>query len=138
MATIIPNKFPIDTLPDVAVGVSLPFTGKAVFNQTYITKEQIKTNLINYFLTNKGERYFNPEFGSGLRDMLFEMISSNTLDNLEAKIKSELSVYFPTVKLEHLEVNSLPNENTINLVIDYRVLNQSLDTIELNFNSDGI
>ena len=49
MAFIIPSKFPIDTLPDVAIGVSVPFTGKAVFNQTYITSDQIKSNLINFF-----------------------------------------------------------------------------------------
>lgn len=138
MATIIASKFPVDTLPDVAVGVSLPFTGKAVFNQTFITKDQIKTNLINFFLTNKGERYFNPNFGSGLRDSLFEMIDSNTLDNLDNKIKEELSIYFPTVKIENLEINALPNENIINMVLAYRVLNQSLDEIEINFNTDGI
>ena len=57
MAYIISSKFPVDTLPDVAVGVSIPFSGKAVFNQTYLTKDQIKSNLINFFLTNKGERY---------------------------------------------------------------------------------
>ena len=75
MAFIISSKFPVDTLPDVAVGVSIPFTGKAVFNQTFITKDQIKSNLINFFLTNKGERYLNPGFGGDLRATLFESIS---------------------------------------------------------------
>jgi hypothetical protein len=36
MAYVISSKFPVDTLPDVAVGVSIPFSGVAVFNQTYI------------------------------------------------------------------------------------------------------
>lgn len=138
MATIISNKFPVDTLPDVAVGVSLPFNGKAVFNQTYITKDQIKTNLINFFLTNKGERYFNPTFGSGLKNIIFESISTDSLDNLENIISQELSLYFPTVKVENLEVNSLHNENAISIVLSYRVLNQSLDQIQINFNTDGL
>ena len=43
---------PIDLQPRKAVGVSLPFSGKAVFNSTFQTKDAIKTNLINYFLTN--------------------------------------------------------------------------------------
>ena len=43
---------PIDFLPDVAVGINLPFTGNAVFNSTFLTKDAIKANLINYFLTN--------------------------------------------------------------------------------------
>ena len=49
MAYVIDSKFPVDTLPDVAVGVSIPFSGVAVFNQTYLTKDQIKSNLINFF-----------------------------------------------------------------------------------------
>jgi phage baseplate assembly protein W len=138
MAYIISSKFPVDTLPDVAVGVSIPFTGKAVFNQTYITKDQIKSNLINFFLTNKGERYLNPGFGGGLRSTLFEMISNNTLDNLETQIRDQLELLFPTLSINSLDVTSKPDEHIISVTLAYRVLNQSLDEIQINFNTDGI
>ena len=62
---------PIDLEPRKAVGVSLPFSGKAVFNSTFETKEAIKTNLINYFLTGRGERFLNPTFGNKLQTLLF-------------------------------------------------------------------
>ena len=65
---------PIDRQPRKAVGVSLPFSGKAVFNSTFETKEAIKSNIVNYLLTGKGERYMNPTFGSGIRDELFSGI----------------------------------------------------------------
>ena len=138
MAYIISSKFPVDTLPDVAVGVSVPFTGKTVFNQTFITKDQIKSNLINFFLTNKGERYMNPGFGGNLRATLFESISSNTLDGLETQIKDQLEILFPTVVVENLEVTSFPDDQVISINLKYRVLNQALDEIQINFNSDGI
>ena len=138
MAFILPNKFPIDTLPDVAVGVSVPFSGEAVFNQTYITKDQVKSNLINFFLTNKGERYFNPNFGGNLRATIFEAISNNTLSALETQLKDQLSVLFPRVKVQALQVNSLPDQNLINITLSYSVLNQSIDNIQINFASDGI
>lgn len=138
MAYIISSKFPVDTLPDVAIGVSIPFTGKAVFNQTFITKDQIKSNLINFFLTNKGERYMNPGFGGNLRATLFESISSNTLDGLETQIKDQLEILFPTVVVENLEVTSFPDDQVISINLKYRVLNQALDEIQINFNSDGI
>ena len=35
MATIVPKIFPVDTQPRVAIGVSVPFSGPAVFNSTY-------------------------------------------------------------------------------------------------------
>jgi len=138
MAYVIPSKTPVDNMPDVAVGVSLPFNGTAVFNQTYITRDQIRTNLINFFLTNKGERYMNPNFGGGLRKTLFEAISSNTLDNIETIIKDQLSKYFPTINVDSLNVTSSPNSNLVNIYIAYSVLNQPLDEIELNFTPDGI
>ena len=138
MAFIISSKFPVDTIPDVAVGVSIPFTGKAVFNQTYITKDQIKSNLINFFLTNRGERYLNPGFGGNLRAVLFESITNNNIDNLETQLKDQISNLFPSVKVENLSVNSLTEQNLININLSYRVLNQDLDDIQINFTSDGI
>ncbi len=133
MATIIPKIFPVDTQPRVAVGVSLPFSGKAVFNSTYQTKDQIKSNLINYFLTNKGERYLNPNFGGNLRATLFEQISNQTLSGLETQIQADLKVFFPMVNVKNLQVRELVNENTINVVLDYSVFNSPNETIELNF-----
>ena len=67
---------PID-LPQndkVAVGVTFPFDGPAVFNSSYTTKEQVKSNLINLLLTSPGERLMNPTFGVGIRDLLFEQV----------------------------------------------------------------
>jgi phage baseplate assembly protein W len=138
MAFIISSKFPVDTLPDVAVGVSVPFTGKAVFNQTFITKDQIKSNLINFFLTNKGERYLNPGFGGNLRATLFESISNQNLEALESQVRDQLAVLFPTITVEELRVDSIPDKSLVSISLKYKVLNQSLDEIQINFNNDGI
>ena len=56
MAFEIKKIDPRDLQPRVAIGVKLPFSGKAVFNSTFTSAEAIKNNLINYFLTGKGER----------------------------------------------------------------------------------
>ena len=68
---------PLDRQPRKAIGVSLPFTGLGVFNSTFATKDAIKNNLINFFLTGKGERFLNPTFGTGLRNLLFENINKS-------------------------------------------------------------
>ena len=60
MARIIQSRFPIDLTPSVAVGYGFPLNGDAVFVPTFTTREQTKANLINYLLTNKGERVFRP------------------------------------------------------------------------------
>ena len=64
--------FPIDTAPSVAVGVDIPFNAPAVFKSNYTTQASIKNNLINFFLTNKNERYLNPTFGGNLRAFIFQ------------------------------------------------------------------
>ena len=79
---------PLDLQPRKAVGVALPFQGRAVFNSTFTTKDATKSNLINFFLTGKNERVFNVDFGAGLRNFLFEAI---TEDKIEA-IKSWCSI----------------------------------------------
>ena len=71
---------PLDLQPRKAIGVNLPFTGKAVFNSTFETKEALKANMINYFLTGKGEKYFDPAFGSELRFVVFDQLNSDTED----------------------------------------------------------
>ena len=47
--------YPIDFNKSAAVGVDIPFISPSVFRSNYTTKEAIKNNLVNYFLTNPGE-----------------------------------------------------------------------------------
>ena len=50
MAIRIPNKNPLDLTMRKAIGVSIPFNAPAVFNSTYSTTDQIKSNIINDIL----------------------------------------------------------------------------------------
>ena len=43
------NINPDDLNPNIAIGVSLPFSGPAVFSSTFTTQESIKNNLIHFF-----------------------------------------------------------------------------------------
>ena len=79
MAQIIANKIPIDLNARKAVGFGFPLNGNAVFVPTYQTKNQIQANLINYLLTNKNERVFNPSFGADLRSLVFKNPTANIL-----------------------------------------------------------
>ena len=87
MAQIIQNKYPIDTEARRAVGFGFPLNGNAVFVPTYQTRDQIKANLVNYLLTNKGERVFNPNFGGDLRNLLFENVLDATVEDLRERIQ---------------------------------------------------
>lgn len=132
MAQRIANKFPIDaSSEEKALGLSLPFSSNAVFRSNYTTKDQIKSNLINFFLTNHGERPMQPNFGANLRADIFEMVNNQTFDLLKAKVKKSLQDYFPNVVLRDLEVLGSENYNTIQINIYYNVVPYGI-TDELN------
>ncbi len=123
-----------DFQPNVGVGVNLPFSQPQVFTSTYTSKNAIKANLINYFLTEPGERLDNPLFGGGLRSFLFEQITNNTLEGIEDHISSKISSQFPSIKLERIDVLGLEDSNAVTVVIKYSIPQQGvLDTIEINF-----
>jgi len=123
MARILQNRYPIDSEGRKAVGFSIPFNGPAVFNPTYNVRNQTKSNLINYLLTNKGERVFNPNFGADLRNLLFENVINRTTDELQSLIQNDINVYFPQVDVKEISFNNQPDNNTINFTLTYTIKN---------------
>jgi|TARA_R100001163_G_C5052676_1_gene189308 phage baseplate assembly protein W len=123
MARIIASKYPIDSIGRKAVGFSLPFNGPAVFNPTFTTREQTKSNLINYLLTNRGERVFNPNFGADLRNLVFENILDRTTDDLKDRIQGDIGIFFPNVVIKEIQFDNQPDNNEINFTLTYQIQN---------------
>jgi phage baseplate assembly protein W len=123
MAIRIPNQHPLDINQRVAVGVSIPFSAQAVFNSTYTTLDQIKSNIINYILTDKGERVFIVNFGSSLRRYVFENSNLENSTLLQQTLKTELQANFPNVQFNQISVTPNYDENTIDISIVYTIYN---------------
>jgi phage baseplate assembly protein W len=124
--------YPIDLNASKAVGVNIPFNGPAVFKSNYLTKDAIKNNLINFFLTNPGERYLNPLFGAGLRAYIFEQITNDNLDFLREDINSKLNTYFPNIAINDLIVTGQVDTNQVTVTLNYSVINTNItDNLEI-------
>ena len=63
---------PLDINKNVTIGVAFPLDDVNMFKGTQTLKEQVKNNLINLLLTEPGERVNEPNFGVGLKNLLFE------------------------------------------------------------------
>jgi len=125
---------PIDFNKSAAVGVDIPFSSPGVFKPNYTTAAAIKNNLINYFLTNPGERPLNPTFGGGLRAFIFEQITTNNLDFLEQRISNDLGLFFPNIIIGNLEILKQEDNNTITVELTYSVSNTNInDTLQISF-----
>ena len=134
MAFGVKHIFPNDTRARVAIGVNLPFNGNSVFDSTYQTKDAIKNNLINYFLTNPGERVANPLYGGGLRNFLFESITNDNLDFLEENIQEKIKLNFPNIIINDTLLTSNQGNNEITITIKYSISNTGIqDNLELSF-----
>ena len=126
--------YPIDLNASKAVGVSIPFNGPAVFKSTYLTKDAIKNNLINFFLTNPGERYLNPTFGGGLRTFIFEQITTGNLEGLKEYVQSQISSNFPNVIIASLNILSDTDNNEVTVELKYNIKDTGItDQIQITF-----
>jgi phage baseplate assembly protein W len=111
---------PLDLRKNIAIGVSLPFKGP--FKSTYTTADQIKSNLINLLLTNKGERVMNPNFGCDIKKQLFENITTETEQKIIDSIIEAVNTFIPEIELLNLVINPNADFNSINVTIDYKII----------------
>jgi phage baseplate assembly protein W len=126
--------FPIDTKPGTAVGVAIPFDAPGVFYSTYTTKDAVRNNLLNFFLTDPPERYLNPTFGAGLRNFIFEQITNGNLEGLKGRIQFQLNQYFSSVIVSQLEILQNPEYNSITVILKYTIQDTVIsDEIQITF-----
>ena len=129
---------PLDLQKNIAIGVSLPFNGPGVFNSTFTTKDQTKSNLVNLLLTDIGERVMNPEFGCNLKKFLFEGITESNSELLANNLANSIAIFIPEITVTNIEVAPTSNtniSNTINLTISYYLnISQTPDQITVQFN----
>jgi phage baseplate assembly protein W len=140
MAYRIETKFIVDT-EDKSVGVSDCFTkgNNGYFAVNYTTKEQIKSDLRNLILTNRGERLMQPEFGCNLRQALFEQIDEGggVYTYIQTEIETAIARWLPFITVENVSVFSDDNSkdnNSIQVQLNYRLAfagNNSRDSINI-------
>ncbi len=99
------------------IGVTLPFNNpNGIFFMSTTNKIQVMSNLKNLLLTSKGERYFQPEFGTDIRSILFENITDEDdfTNRIRDTIENAISIWLPYLVVTQLTV-------TLNLSEDGRV-----------------
>jgi phage baseplate assembly protein W len=125
---------PLDINKNVTIGVAFPLDSVNMFKGTTTVKEQVKSNLINLLLTEPGERVNEPNFGVGLKKLLFEQ--SPNVEVLKEKINTQIEFYIPTVTLSDVSFTPSEDEYKLFILISYSFnLDGSTDAIQLNFNS---
>lgn len=95
--------------------------------------ESIKQNFKNLLLTNPGEKTFDPFFGAGLEDFLFENESDFLVEDVKKRINIQAQRYMPFLSLNKVNVSINSENNKISVSVLYSVNTLSLrDTLNLD------
>lgn len=81
------------------------------FKLTKITKDALTSDLVLLLLTERGERYYEPDYGTNLLKYLFEPNDSITGNDIEQEIKRTVSLYIPTLTIDKVTFNWNVDEN---------------------------
>ena len=92
--------------------------------------ETIKQNLKMLVLTSPGERMWDPNFGVGMRNYLFEPLTTSTMGKIDSRIRSQVKKYLPYVLIDSIRFDSSltsPDEfsNYLGIEIVYKIKGMS-------------
>ena len=115
------------------VDIDLNFT---VARSTDIAKKRgenaIKQALKILLLTGPAERLFHPELASGVRDLLFDIVTPTTAYELQTTIEEVINNFEPRVNLVGVVVSADPDEAAYNETVEFSIVNQPSGTVQLN------
>ena len=116
---------------------------KTYFQLNQITKDAFSSDLLLLLLTEKGERYYEPNYGTNLLKFIFEPNDSLTAQDIEQELKRTVSLYIPNLTIKSIDFNRLTDdqgnaisENQLNVHITFKYSEDAFSEdgeLDLNF-----
>lgn len=82
----------------------------------------VKNSMLGIITTRKGSRPFQPDFGCGLSDELFENMNPLTADTIQRNITSALRNYEPRIQSLYVQVNPVYDQNYLIVTIMFSIV----------------
>jgi len=96
-----------------------PVTGDLVVSKD---ASAIKQAIVNLLLTNKGERPFNPDYGSNIRSYLFEPLDYGTAAQIELSITSTIAKFEPRINVRSIDIYPNYDNNSFDVDMTYEIV----------------
>ena len=115
--------------------ISLSFKRHPVTNDILVLKNEdaIKRSVQNLVRIIRGEVFFNELLGTRLSGSLFELANSDYIDPMKTEIETVIKNFEPRVKLKEIDFKSFPDDNAIEVTIQYDIIGLSTPTQSVNF-----
>tara|TARA_A100001515_G_C4490097_1_gene183016 strand:+ start:118 stop:546 length:429 start_codon:yes stop_codon:yes gene_type:complete len=93
--------------------------------------QAVKRSIRNLVLLNHYEKPFHPEIASGVRDMLFELMTPLTANVLARKIQDVIANFEPRARV--VSVRAIPDfaNNAYDISLEFYVVNTPTELVEL-------
>lgn len=92
----------------------------------------IKADLLHLLLTSKGQRLYNPDFGTDLLKFIYEPLDGMTLDGIKSEINDSVKKYLPQVRLDDLTVeDSAINDYLALVTIKFTITGDVFESTEI-------
>ena len=110
------------------------FFGKKTSNRDIsdVTDVQaVKRSIRNLVLLNSFEKPFHPEIASGVRDMLFELMTPVTAALLSRQVQDVIENFEPRARL--VGVRAIPDydKNSYSVTVEFYVVNTPTELVDL-------
>lgn len=81
----------------------------------------INQSLLSLFNTRRGERFFNPSYGSGLPFLLFEPFDSLTANLITEDIQDSVATWEPRILIKDLDIDLDYDTQVYSITLAYEI-----------------
>tara|TARA_B100000427_G_scaffold159184_1_gene132192 strand:- start:2942 stop:3346 length:405 start_codon:yes stop_codon:yes gene_type:complete len=115
--------------------ISLSFKRHPITNDVLPLRNEdaIKRAVQNLVRIHIGEVFFNELIGTRVEQALFELANDDFIDPIKNEIETVITNYEPRVLLRRVMLNSFPDDNAIDININYDIVGLTTPTQSLNF-----
>lgn len=115
--------------------ISLSFKPHPVTGDISVLKNEraINKSVQNIVETIPGEKFFNPNFGSDVRSMLFELVDFGSSALIEEQILTSINNYEPRVNKVKVQVDPRPDTNQFEVTVSYDIIGQPFPSQTFTF-----
>ena len=126
---------PLERVSQGFKDLSMSFQTSPLTNDVLALKNAsaIARSVRNIVVTRPGERPFNPDFGTDITGLLFEVADSETASVIEDQIKYSITTFERRVELRNVNVIADHDNNQFDVVIEYDIIGLDISTQRLEF-----
>ena len=126
---------PVERVSKGFKDISMSFEVNPINNDIIGVKNDtaISRSIRNLVLTNPGERFFNPNLGSRINEILFDNADDISAAALREEIEETINLYEPRVLLRDVTAQPRPDSNSFDIKIVYDIVGIDALPQQLNF-----